>query len=134
VDLNGVHFAPAGLSRVDTKDELKTIHPMPRDIFDAATPATRVTARTNLKTGRVLNLEATIAPARPKVTLLNKSVQPGYAAVCYSSRQSRSIASSGKALVFFLEDGNPPRTFWAQPEKSRVATARCLVRCFSEPG
>ncbi|HYK50738.1 MAG TPA: hypothetical protein VEU94_13515, partial [Terriglobales bacterium] len=75
VELSGIRFAPSGLSRVDTKDELR----LSTDAKDISTlhAGDKVTARTVLKDGRILNLEATIAPPRPKVTLINKSIQPG---------------------------------------------------------
>ena len=55
VELNGIHFAPAGLSRVDTKDELR----LTTDALDISklNPGDKITARTDLKDGRVLNLE-----------------------------------------------------------------------------
>ena len=90
VELKGIRFAPAGLSRKDTKDELK-LSTDAQDI-SALHAGDKVPARADLKDGRVLNLEATIDPPRPKVTLLNKSVQPG-PSLGNSARQSKPVAA-----------------------------------------
>ena len=118
VDLNGLHFAPAGLSRVDTKDELK----LSTDAKDISTlhSGDKVTARTDLKDGRVLNIEATIAPARPKVTLLNKSVQPATPPSAIQLGNQNQLPQEGK-LSFFLKT-ETPETF-GRNQKIEVATA-----------
>jgi hypothetical protein len=75
VELNGIHFAPAALARVDNKDKLR----LSTAAGDTSTlrAGDKVTARTSLKDGRIFTLETTIDSPRPKVVLLNKSIQPG---------------------------------------------------------
>jgi hypothetical protein len=118
VELNGIRFAPSGFSRVDTKDELR----LSTDARDISTlhAGDKFTVRTNLKDGRVLNLEATIDPPRPKVTLLNKSIQPGPSPAKIQPGNQDELPQDGK-LSFFLKTEVPdtfPRT-----QKVEVATA-----------
>ena len=118
VELNGVRFVPAGLSRVDTKDELR----LSTDAKDISTlhPGNTVTARTDLKDGRVLKLEATIDPPRPKVTLLNKAVQPGLTPSVFQMASPDVLPQNGK-LLFFLKS-EIPDTF-SRSQNIEVATA-----------
>ena len=74
-EVNGIHFAPAGLSRVDNKDELRLATDA-KDI-SALHAGDKITAHITLKDGRVLNVETVVDPPRPRVTLLNKTIQPG---------------------------------------------------------
>jgi hypothetical protein len=118
VELNGIRFAPSGFSRVDTKDELR-LSTDARDI-SMLHAGDKFTVRTNLKDGRVLNLEATIDPPRPKVTLLNKSIQPGPSPAKIQPGNQDELPQDGK-LSFFLKTEVPdtfPRT-----QKVEVATA-----------
>ena len=118
MELNGIHFAPAELSRKDTKDELR----LSTDAKDISTlhAGDKVTARTNLKDGRVLNLEAIIDPPRPKVTLLSKSIQPGAVASAIQLGNQDELPQDGK-LSFFLKT-EIPETF-SRTQKVEVATA-----------
>jgi hypothetical protein len=118
VELSGIRFAPAGLSRVDTKDELR----LSTDANDISTlhAGDKVTARTVLKDGRILNLEATIAPPRPKVTLINKSIQPGRSPSVFHLANQDELPQDGK-LLFFLKT-EIPETF-SRTEKIEVATS-----------
>jgi len=117
MELNGIHFAPAELSRKDTKDELR----LSTDAKDISTlhAGDKVTARANLKDGRVLNLEAIINPPRPKVTLLNKSVQPGPSPSAIQRGNQDELPQDGK-LLFFLKT-EIPDTF-SRTQKIEVAT------------
>jgi hypothetical protein len=118
VELSGIHFAPAGLARVDTKDELR----LSTDAKDLSTlhAGDRVMARANLKDGRVLNLDATIDQPRPRVTLLNKSVQPGPSPSAIQLGNQDELPHDGK-LSFFLKT-EVPETF-SRTQKIEVATA-----------
>ena len=73
-ELNGVHFVPAKLSRAEHEDMLGLLAPS-----TAATVALpldeKLIAHVTLKDGRVLDLQATVEPERPKVTLVSKSVK-----------------------------------------------------------
>ncbi len=118
VELNGIRFAPAGFSRVETRDELH-LSTDARDI-SALHAGDKVTARADLKDGRVLNLEATIDPPRPKVTLLTKSVQPGPSGSTIQLGNQDEVPQDGK-LLFFLKS-EIPETF-SRTQKVEVATA-----------
>jgi hypothetical protein len=73
VDLNGIAFLPAGLSRANEKDELRlsTTHAPASGLQ----PGQELRASVTLNDGRTLELPATVAPPRPKVTLVSKSIQ-----------------------------------------------------------
>ena len=118
VELNGIHFAPAGLSRVDNKDELR----LTNDTGNISTlhAGDKGTAHITLKDGRVLNVETAVDPPRPRVTLLNKTIQPGPALSAIRLGNQDELPQDGK-LSFFLKTEVPgtfPRT-----EKIEVATA-----------
>ena len=74
LDLGGIRFAPVSLSRAEQKDELR--------LSTSSSTATlqseqTLVAHVGLKDGRMLDVPATVAPARPKMVLVNKSVQAG---------------------------------------------------------
>jgi hypothetical protein len=118
VELKGIRFVPAGLSRVDTKDELR-LSTDAKDI-SALRAGDKVTAHTDLKDGRILNLEATIAPPRPRVTLINKSIQPGRSPSVFHLANQDELPQDGK-LLFFLKT-EIPETF-SRTQKIEVATS-----------
>lgn len=73
-ELGGIVFTPTNLSRANQHDELKL------STADKAAPGKlksgdEVDVHVSLKDGRTLELNATVAAARPRVTLLTKSVQ-----------------------------------------------------------
>jgi hypothetical protein len=71
VEIGGVRFKPDGLTREGEVDQLRVV------MDDAATDVSKsgsATARVILSDGRTLNLPVTIAPARPRIALLNKSL------------------------------------------------------------
>jgi hypothetical protein len=103
---------------VDSKDELRLSTDDGK--ISVLRAGDKVTARTNLKDGRVLNLEATIDPARPKVTLLNKSIQPGPSPSTIRPGNQDQLPQDGK-LSFFLKT-EVPETF-PRNQKVEVATA-----------
>ncbi|HYM07899.1 MAG TPA: hypothetical protein VEU11_15190 [Terriglobales bacterium] len=117
VELNGVRFAPAALARVDTKDELR----LSAAAGDASTlhAGDEVTARTSLKDGRVLTLVAGIDPPRPKVTLLNKNIQPGPSPSPIQLGNQDELPQGGR-LSFFLKAEVPDR--FSRTHKIEVAT------------
>ena len=117
VELNGIRFAPAAFARVDTKDELR----LSAAAGDTSTlhAGDKVTAHTSLKDGRVLNLVATIDPARPKVTLLNKSIQPEPSTSTIQLGDQDELPQGGK-LSFFLKTEVPDRL--SRTQKVEVAT------------
>lgn len=75
LDLGKVHFAPAGLSRAGGKDKLRlSAPPSAAATFEAGQ---KLVAHVDLKDGRTLDLDTTIDPPRPRVTLLSKTAQRG---------------------------------------------------------
>lgn len=71
VELGGVRLKPDGLTRDGDTDRLKLV------ADSASAPAAgMLTARVKLIDGRTLTLPVTIAPARPQVTLLGKTLAP----------------------------------------------------------
>jgi hypothetical protein len=117
LEVNGVHFAPAGLARAQQKDELKLLAP-------SAQPATlepdqKFLARVALKDGRVLELQTTVEAARPKVSLISKSVQAPQGANRSAIRLANQddLPQNGR-LSFFLK-AETPATF-ARSEKIEV--------------
>jgi len=118
-ELNGVHFVPAKLSRVQQKDELGLA------ISGAAPAATlepdeTLVAHVELKDGRVLDLQTTVEAPRPKVTLLNKSVQGGPAPSAIRLGNQDELPLQGRLLFFFKSE--VPEKF-PRTEKIEVATA-----------
>jgi len=120
LELGGIAFLPDNLSRSNEHDELKLATKDPA-------AATRLTAEASLaaqvvlKDGRTLDLNTRIASARPRLTLLTKSVQvenPGPAAVIQMSNPDE-LPQAGR-LSFFLKT-QVPETF-APAEKIEVAT------------
>jgi hypothetical protein len=74
--LNGVEFVPGKLSRDKQTDELPLLasNTIPAG---ALTPDQSFVAHVALKDGRVLDLQTTVEPPRPKVSLIGKTIQPG---------------------------------------------------------
>jgi hypothetical protein len=119
IELNGVHFVPAKLSRVLQKDELGLA--IPNAAPDAnLEPEEKLVAHVGLKDGRILELQTTVKAPRPKVTLQNKSVQPGPTPSAIRLGTHDELPLDGR-LLFFVKSEVPenfPRT-----EKIEVATA-----------
>jgi hypothetical protein len=117
VELNGIRFSPAEFARIDTKDKLR----LSTTAEDTSTlhAGDKVTARTSLKDGRVLNLEATIDLPRPKVMLLNKSIQSGPSPSAIRLGDQDELPQEGK-LSFFLKTEVPDR--FSRTQKIEVAT------------
>ncbi|MFZ0762148.1 MAG: hypothetical protein WAM69_19540 [Candidatus Sulfotelmatobacter sp.] len=116
LELNGVHFAPADLSRTDGKDELR----MSSSNAEAAAlkPNPKLLAHVTLKDGRVLDLETAVGPPRPRVTLLSKSVLPGPTPTVIRLGNSDDLPQDGQ-ISFFLRT-EKPATF-PHGEKIEVA-------------
>ncbi len=65
LEIDGVHFAPAGLNRAGSSDELTVSAAESTDVSGLHAGET-ATAHVSLKDGRVLNLSTTIRTSRPK--------------------------------------------------------------------
>jgi hypothetical protein len=118
-ELNGIHFVPAKLSRADQKDELRLAALENAPTF-APHPDERLTARVTLRDGRVLDVQSTVEPPRPKIELLSKSVQRGPALSAIRLGSEDELAQ-GARLSFFVKSEVPEK--FSHSEKIEVATA-----------
>jgi hypothetical protein len=118
-ELNGISFVPAKFSRADQKDELRLV------TLDNAPAGTlrseeKLVAHVALRDGRVLDLQTTVEPPRPKVALLSKSVQRGPAASAMRFGNEDELSHDGR-LSFFVRAETPEK--FSHGEKIEVATA-----------
>ncbi|HEX6504856.1 MAG TPA: hypothetical protein VF011_16570 [Terriglobales bacterium] len=118
VELRGVHFVPDSLSRADAKDVLGLSAESKET--SALHAGDEASALVTLKDGRTLNLQTAVSAARPKVVLLNKTIQPGPSAAVFHLGSEDELPQDGK-LSFFLRS-EVPETF-SRTEKIEVATA-----------
>lgn len=120
VEVNSAVFAPGNLARDNQQDELKLVAHEAEEAAKLKRDAP-VIAHVSLKDGRTLDLNIAIEAPRPKLSLLNKSVQA-------SDGGSRPVIQLGNPdelpqdgrLSFFLK-AQMPETFPAA-EKVEVAT------------
>jgi hypothetical protein len=121
LNIDGISFTPAGLSRDNQHDELKLV--ANDSAADSKLKAgTQVASDVVLKDGRTLQLSTTIGAARPKLVLLNKSVQPDSsdASVMIQLGNPDELPQDGR-LDFFLKTQTPEA--FPPGEKVEVATA-----------
>ena len=119
MNLDGVTFVPAGLTRDNQHDELKLVT---TDAAAAKLPASaEFSAHVSLKDGRTLDLNTSIDSARPKLTLLSKSVQldDSESSPTIQLGNPDELPQNGR-LNFFLKTQSP-ETF-PPGEKVEVAT------------
>jgi len=118
LELNGVHFAPAGLARVEGRDELHLTAP------EAAAAALRsgegLTAHVALTDGRSLDLPVTLEAARPKVSLVSKNIDPGPNPSPIRLGSQDEVPQDGK-LSFLLKSEIPDA--FPRSEKIEVGAA-----------
>lgn len=119
LDLKGLHFVPAGLSRVEQRDELRLSISPPA--ASALAAGEQLPAHVSLKDGRSQELQTTVEPPRPKVTLLSKNIQsdPSVTSAIHLKNQDE-LPQDGR-LVFVLKSQVPPA--FPRTEKIEVATA-----------
>ena len=117
LDLNGIRFAPGSLSRAEQKDELQL---SASSYAGAVQSEQALVAHVGLKDGRVLDVPATVAPARPKVALVNKTIQPDPNPSTVRLENPEDLPQDGH-LVFSLHT-EIPETF-PRAEKIEVAAA-----------
>ena len=118
VELNGIHFGTAGFSRLDNRDQLRLVTESKE--ISGLHAGDKVTAKVSLKDGRVSNVDTVIDPPRPRITLLNQTVQPGPAPTAIRLGNHDELPQDGK-LSFFV-NVEIPETF-TRAEKIEVATA-----------
>jgi hypothetical protein len=118
LEMGGLRFAPGALSRADQKDELQVL-----SASGVAMGSVRsnqdLLAQVTLKDGRVLNLQATVEPPRPKLTLLSKSIQPGATPSAVRLGNQDELPQDGR-LSFFVKSEVPDA--FPRNEKIEVAT------------
>ena len=117
-DLGKVHFAPAGLSRADGKDELR-LSAETSSVTTAFEADQKLVAHVTLKDGRVLELDTIIAPPRPRVTLLSKSIQAGPAPSVIRLGNQDDLPQDGQ-ISFFLKTEIPMS--FPRDEKIEIGT------------
>lgn len=115
LDLNGIRFAPLSLSRAEQKDELRLSVSSSASIVQSEQT---LVAHVDLKDGRVLDVPATVAPARPKVALVNKSIQPGPTPSTVHLQNPDDLPQDGRLAFFFHTE--IPETF---PRNERIEVA-----------
>jgi len=121
LEVDGVRFAPAGLTRVDNLDEL-TVSATPTADISTLHVGENTKAHVTLKDGRVLDLAATIQAPRPKVTLISRSIQPDASAGSSPIQlQGDDQLPQNATLSFSLKSQVPPA--FPRDEMIEVATA-----------
>jgi hypothetical protein len=116
-ELNGVHFIPAKLTRSNEKDEL---HLASQADTDGLKPDQTVVAKVALKDGRVLDLPTKVEPARPKLTLMSKNIQPGDTPTAITLGSQNELPLDGQ-ISFLLKSEVPAR--FPRSERIEVATS-----------
>ncbi len=116
-ELNGVHFVPAKLTRAERKDVLYLA--APATVSTASfQPEQNLVARVALKDGRVLDLQTTVQPARPRVSLLSKSIQLGPNPSAIRLANQELLPQDGR-ISFFVKSELPEK--FSHQEKIEVA-------------
>ena len=118
-ELSGIHFVPARFSRAEQKDELQLVTQNNAPVATLQ-PEEKLVAHVALTDGRVLDLQTTVAPPRPKAELLSRSVQRGPADAAIRFGNDDEISQDSR-LSFFVKAETPEK--FAHGEKIEVATA-----------
>lgn len=105
-ELNGVHFTPARLARVDRKDVLYLAAPEKTTTTFQADE--RLMAHVALKDGRVLDLQTKVQAPRPRISLLSKSVEEGPSSAGIRLADQDLLPQDGK-ISFFVKAELPDR-------------------------
>ena len=116
--LNGAEFVPGELVRADQKDELPLLASN-NPLQGAVTPEEKLVAYVSLKDGRVLDLQTTVAPPRPKVELIGKTIQPGPTPSAIHFSNQEQLPQDGR-MLFFLKSDVPDK--FPRTEKVEVAS------------
>ena len=120
LEISGIKFAPGGLTRAGDKDELQMSAPASANVNNL--PAgDKQPAKVTLKDGRVLDLQTTVQPPRPAVTLISKSIQPAASASSSPIQLQGNDELPQTAQLSFSLKTETPATF-QQNETIEVAT------------
>jgi|SRR5580700_4557592 hypothetical protein len=119
LEVGGIHFSPAGLKRAGNEDELQLSAPGTADVSGFHS-GEKQTAHVSLKDGRALDVAATVQPPRPKLTLLNKNIQPDATATSSAIRLEGQDELPQNAKLAFSLKTQVPETF-SRDEKVEVA-------------
>jgi hypothetical protein len=119
LELKGIHFAPAGLSRIDEQDQLRLIAANTA-ATSALLPGEKLQAQVALKDGRMVPLQAAVETPRPKVTLISKNIQPNAATNAATIRFANADDLPQDARLSFFFKSEIPASF-PRGEKIEVA-------------
>ncbi len=119
VELGGVHYTTAGLTRAGKEDELnlKAAGSTPPALVEGD----KLTAHVTLKDGRVLDLATTVQKQRPEVTLISKVIQPSSTATPSAIQLQAEDELPQDATLSFSLKTQAPAAF-SRDEKIEVAT------------
>ncbi len=120
LEIDGIHFAPAGRKREGNEDELQVSASSSADVGGLRS-GEKQTAHVSLKDGRVLDLAATVQPPRPKVTLISKNVQPDATTTSSAIHLEGQDELPQNAQLSFSLKTEVPETF-LRDEKIEIAT------------
>ena len=121
LEVAGLQFTPDGLSRANQRDELKLVC-KDASVSKRLLPGDSIAVHVTLKDGRALDLQTAVEPARPRVTLVNKSVQVDPAGQPSAIRlENQDELPQDARLNFFLKTEVPEN--FSPSEKIEVATA-----------
>ena len=118
--VSGVSFKPGAATASDDADELPLVATDAKAV-DALKVGDSATAKITLKDGRVLNLATTVAAARPRVTLIGKSVQPSASTAASDIQLAGPDDVPQNAQLTFSIHAEVPAAFSGE-EKIEVAT------------
>ena len=117
-ELNGIHFVPAKLSGTPQESELGLMAPSAAATASLPTDE-KLTAHVALKDGRVLDLQTSVEPPRPKVTLVSKTAGQTSAPSALRLGNQDELAQNGR-LSFLLKTEVPDK--FPHDEQIEVAT------------
>jgi hypothetical protein len=121
LQLKGAHFTPALITVSDQKEQLQLTAEKNAPV-NQLQPGEKLVAQVTLKDGRVLHLPLTVEAARPKVSLISKSVQPGTSSGGADFRlANQNDLPQNARLSFFLKAETP--SMFSRDEKIEISTA-----------
>jgi hypothetical protein len=121
VEAGALVFKPKALSRANQHDELTLVSEDPSSSA-LLQPDESLLLHVTLQDGRVLDLPATVAPRRPSVTMISKSVQYDESAPPSAVRLGNPEELPQEARLNFFLKAQVPEVF-AATERIEVATA-----------